>query len=164
MKQIGAYPVQCIITSARTPLPSWNITVPSLWTLSTCIVLFSISIFNQPSSTLGVKQFPWWNSIDRLIPERKHFYHRMKPHIIIARLLSQYTVIYRSRRNMNFFGNLSNVPRDIIGTKSIPYQNYNLSIAGHSKVKPPIDKTTNLFVGKTTYTINLVFYFRSMQN
>ena len=77
----------------------------------------------------------------------------MKPHIIIARLLSQYTVIYRSRRNMNFFGNLSNVPRDIIGTKSIPYQNYNLSIAGHSK-------GTNIFVGKTTDTINLVFDFR----
>ena len=50
---------------------------------------------------------------------------------------------------MNFFGNLRNVPGDIMGTCSIPYQNYSLFTAGNSKVK--------LQIQSIWYSISMVY-------
>jgi hypothetical protein len=92
---------------------------------------FCIDLATYISSSINLKpnwKFPSWpNTMGEFS------YHRMKPQVIIARMLFIGFISNRSRCNVNFFGNSSYVPRNINSTKGAAYQNYNLCKAGNEQ-------------------------------
>lgn len=60
-------------------------------------------------------------------------YHRMKPNIVISRLLFIFFICNWSWGNMDLFGNASNIPGYINSTCRAPNQNYHLFTWKHCK-------------------------------